>query len=107
MSHDKPESEREADIRPSSGRWFTFEAVLVASTPPKPTTPAAAPPPLEWTRFGTGDEDELFIFVCERRPETYEWTVPEDDEELMRGASGQAGADDQFERLLLGGIEWD
>lgn len=54
-----------------------------------------------------GEDDELFIFVCERRPSTYDWKVPEDDVQLMQGIPGQDGEDDQFEQLLLGGMEWD
>ncbi|ORY84729.1 putative methyltransferase-domain-containing protein [Leucosporidium creatinivorum] len=106
---------REQPFWSAFGRWFTFEAVLSASPPhPSPLTtfsaassPTSAPSPLEWARFGTGDEDELFIFVCERRPSTYDWDVPEQDEQLMQGLPGQDGEDDQFEQLLLGGLEWD
>lgn len=98
-----------------AGRWFNFEAVLVASPPPPSTSTTASSspdsstpqPPLQWTRFGTGDEDELFVFVCVRKPSTYDWEVPLDDEELIQGGRGQDGVDDQFERMLLGGMEWD
>lgn len=81
--------------------------MFVAPPPPPQTSQAdLAPPPEEWERFGLG-EDEIFVFVCHRRPSTYGWIVPDDDEELMRGSVGADAADDQFERLLLGALEWN
>ncbi|KAK4050690.1 hypothetical protein OIV83_003416 [Microbotryomycetes sp. JL201] len=108
------------------GRWFEFEPVLVAEyeedndgseaeaereRPPTNggTSDASLTNKLRlgpWQRFGVGDEDELFVFVCVRRQESFDWPVPDEDSELMSGgAGGGSGGDDQFERILLCSID--
>ncbi|KAK4055055.1 hypothetical protein OIO90_003396 [Microbotryomycetes sp. JL221] len=121
---------RETPFWSAFGCWFTFEPVQAtrmiratsetgkggiarhSSSPPLDSHGASVDAckresfkreqlePGPWQRFGLGEEDEIFVFVCQRRPETRGWLVPDDDEELMRGG------DDQFERLLLCCMEW-
>lgn len=61
-----------------------------------------------WTRFGSADEDNLFIFVAERRPESLSWEVPHSDEDLLAGVGAWGSqtrkCDDTFEGLLLMGL---
>lgn len=55
----------------------------------------------DWTVLGS--EEEIFVFICERRSETMDCDIPlqtvEGDAELMRGG------DDQFEMLLMNALE--
>jgi len=66
------------------GAWFTFYPVLYRHK----TVPAAP-----WERFGSSASS--FVFVATRKPETLDWSVPEDNTELM----GQGDA--TFEQMLL------
>lgn len=57
-----------------------------------------------WERFGVADG--IYVFNCARKPATYDRLVPVDDEELMRGGTDEDSAtSDQFEVMLLSGIE--
>lgn len=91
-----------ADTVPFAGHWFDFSPVLVSTpaTASDPPSPAPAPGPPTYSRFGTG-EDEIYVFVCTRRPETLQLEVPIRDEALM------SLTDDQFERLLMCEIDMD
>lgn len=105
-SEDRSEPNRNDD----SGQIQFGTSTPVMKTPASPPT---------WTRFGTStpslstatdpghdrgeDTDELFLFICSRRPASYDWLVPSDDDELMSGQD----PDMQFELLMLGGLEWD
>ncbi|KAK4692457.1 hypothetical protein P7C70_g9123, partial [Phenoliferia sp. Uapishka_3] len=85
------------------GRWFDMESVLTRSTPPASSSPAKDPP---CVRFG--EEDDIHIFVCTRRPSTFDLPIPSSDEHLMRGSPGDAtSASDQFELMLFSGISLD
>ena len=59
----------------------------------------------EWTRFGSASEDEMFVFVARRRPESFLWHIPSGDKELLDGVgawgSNDGKGDDTFEQLLL------
>ncbi|GAA5869090.1 hypothetical protein JCM1840_000465 [Sporobolomyces johnsonii] len=139
---------REQPFWEAFGRWFEFEAVQVgtldsasessstsssAAAPPSasPTTPI--PPSRSWTRFGAAvpspsspslssqhETDELYIFLCQRRPSTYGaysrlrldklGGEGVSDEDLMlgrNGAEGEAEGSGRFEEMLMGGLEWD
>ena len=58
----------------------------------------------DWYTYGI-DGDTSFLFSAFRLPESYGWTIPEDDEELLSGvgASGNISpkSDDTFESILL------
>ncbi|SCV73543.1 BQ2448_7469 [Microbotryum intermedium] len=94
-----------------TGIWFEFEPVYYRPIPTStqneeyPPTSEASPSTDEddWHRFGetSQGQDQLYIFVCTRRPETYTLEIPQNDETLMNGV----GSDDQFETLLLLGME--
>lgn len=77
------------------GLWFKFEPVLVRD----PSDDGS------WRRFGPSLEDDSFIFVAYRRPESLIWNVPEDDRDLLSGVGAQGTSsrksDDTFETLLL------
>ncbi|TBU45693.1 putative methyltransferase-domain-containing protein [Dichomitus squalens] len=91
------------------GLWFVFAPVLVR----RKRCIGADPPsdlPAEWAKFSPGDgNDETFVLVATRRPESLSWTVPDEDAALMRGVgaqgSGSAKSDEQFEQLLLMGLD--
>ncbi|SCZ95023.1 BZ3500_MvSof-1268-A1-R1_Chr11-3g03551 [Microbotryum saponariae] len=99
---------REEPFWKAFGIWFEFEPVYyrpiaTSAQDPNTTLPSPAADEDHWHRFGETSEgqDQLFIFVCTRRPKTYTWDVPKEDEALMNGL----GSDDQFETLLLLGME--
>lgn len=62
-----------------------------------------------WTRFGSADENDIFIFVARRRPESLTWEIPHSDEELLAGVGARGTrackGDDTFEGLLLMGLD--
>ncbi|KAJ3491795.1 hypothetical protein NLI96_g469 [Meripilus lineatus] len=111
------------------GLWFTFEPVLerqrLRNTPlsggdfrnlPSQTPDPDAQRPLspqpvgeeeeaDWQRFGSDLDEEMFIFIARRRPESNLWEIPDRDEDLLNGV-GAGGtqackSDDTFESLLL------
>ncbi|SGZ01630.1 BQ5605_C033g11157 [Microbotryum silenes-dioicae] len=99
---------REEPFWKAFGIWFDFRPVYYRPVPtsaqdPNTTFPSPAADEDHWHRFGETSEgqNQLFIFVCTRRPKTYTWDVPKEDEALMNGL----GSDDQFETLLLLGME--
>lgn len=67
-------------------------------------------PKKAWQIFGTGAET-AFLFVASRREESYEWTVPVNDAELLSGVGAlgtmRSKGDDTFESLLLLQIDGD
>jgi Lysine methyltransferase len=83
------------------GLWFTFVPVLVRSTHLKDSS--------RWERFGAGGDGEVFVFVARRRPESFLWTVPEDDVALLEGVGARGTqerkGDDTFELLLLMSVD--
>ena len=58
-----------------------------------------------WRLHGAAADDNPFIFIAHRRPDSFSWEVPSDDSDLLagKGALGTevAKADDTFEYLLL------
>jgi hypothetical protein len=78
------------------GLWFTFAPVLVRVRSEKEST---------WERFDAGGDGEVFVFVARRRYESFSWTVPEDDAELLEGVGARGSqerkSDDGFELFLL------
>ncbi|KAJ6576651.1 putative methyltransferase-domain-containing protein [Mycena vulgaris] len=79
------------------GLWFEFAPVLVQKTSAENVS--------AWQRFGATLEDPTFVFVARRREQSFNWSVPPSDEDLMRGitAAGTLSpkGDDTFETLLL------
>jgi len=79
------------------GLWFTFTPVLVR--------PCSKDTSNRWERFDSGGDGEVFLFVARRRFESFSWTVPEDDVELLEGVGAmgteERKGDDGFEVLLL------
>ncbi|KAL6301369.1 hypothetical protein BKA93DRAFT_887465 [Sparassis latifolia] len=78
------------------GLWFSFAPVFVKSGE-------------GWSRFvPVAGDDETFVFVAERRPESRRWVVPEDDRELLNGVgargTNEGKADDTFETILFMGM---
>ncbi|KAJ7476022.1 putative methyltransferase-domain-containing protein [Mycena latifolia] len=71
------------------GLWFEFVPALVQKTTPGEVS--------AWQRFGAHLEDPTFVFVARRREQSFNWSVPPSDEDLMYGVKG----DDTFETLLL------
>jgi hypothetical protein len=62
-----------------------------------------------WHRFGATHEDETFIFVARRRKESFNWSLPLSDNDLLRGVdvrgTSSPKGDDTFETLLLMSVE--
>ncbi|EJD06514.1 uncharacterized protein FOMMEDRAFT_131441 [Fomitiporia mediterranea MF3/22] len=69
------------------GLWFTFAPVLARLG--------------DWHIFG----EESFVFVGYRRPESLEWVIPDNDDDLLAGigalGTSMPKSDDTFETLLL------
>lgn len=78
------------------GLWFDFEPVLVNDMSSVNS---------QWQRFGSSSGDPVFIFVGHRRPESFSWTIPLDDSDLLcgKGAMGDdlVMGDDTFGTLLF------
>ncbi|KZT67459.1 hypothetical protein DAEQUDRAFT_751715 [Daedalea quercina L-15889] len=84
------------------GLWFAFSPVLARQKARTADTPDGH----GWERFVSAPgQEETFVFVARRRPESRAWDVPESDEDLLGGvgAGGSPGrkADDTFETILL------
>ncbi|THU84188.1 hypothetical protein K435DRAFT_971296 [Dendrothele bispora CBS 962.96] len=45
----------------------------------------STPKSKKWTRLGSSLEGPSFVFTARRRPESFGWDVPEDDEDLIAG----------------------
>ena len=62
-----------------------------------------------WSRLGSADDGDLFIFVASRRSESFAWEVPSSDVELLAGVGAWGDSmpksDDTFESLLLMGLD--
>ena len=82
------------------GLWFTFAPVLVR---------ARSENDGRWERFDACGEGEVFVFVARRRSESFSWTVPEDDVELLEGVGARGTlerkSDDGFELFLLMNVD--
>ncbi|KAF8905072.1 hypothetical protein CPB84DRAFT_637208 [Gymnopilus junonius] len=90
---------KEATFWSAFGLWFEFQPILARDK-------LAAS---EWQRFGENFDDTSFLFTANRRLESYNWTIPELDEDLLGGmganGTGTRKSDDTFENLLLMGLE--
>ncbi|KAF9267940.1 hypothetical protein L218DRAFT_654010 [Marasmius fiardii PR-910] len=80
------------------GLWFTFEPVLEQRVSVDGTKS-------RWRRFGSGSEGPIFVFTAQRRSDSFGWTVPQNDHELIAGV-GAFGTphpkeSDTFESLLF------
>lgn len=77
------------------GLWFEFYPVLFREN--------AAD--ANWERYGAHLDDISFLFHASRRPESYDWVVPEANKDLLEGigagGTGSRKSDDTFENLLL------
>jgi len=81
------------------GLWFTFAPVLVRTRAGDSS----------WERISARGNEEVFVFSARRRPESFSWSVPEDDAALLEGVGGwgtqERKSDDVFELLLLMNVE--
>ena len=79
------------------GLWFRFTPVLVRQRSKNDNN--------RWERFDSAGDGEIFLFVARRRPESFSWTVPEDDVALLEGVGAWGTAerkgDNEFEVWLL------
>ena len=117
---------KETSFWSAFGLWFSFQPVLAQLHPQSPKSPASSidaegafvKPNTEsrtldipWTRLGSADDNDLFIFIASRRPESYTWQVPSTDEQLLAGVGAwgttTCKGDDTFEGLLLMGLDTD
>ena len=86
------------------GLWFLFEPVIARRINANHSTS-------EWQRFGSDmgdDEDQAFIFVAYRRPESLNWTIPTGDSDLLGGVgawgTNERKSDETFETFLFMGL---
>ncbi|GAA5959951.1 hypothetical protein JCM21900_001437 [Sporobolomyces salmonicolor] len=102
------ESREEKEPRPSR-TWTRFGAAVPSQS--SSSSPSMSSP---------DETDELYIFLCHRRPSTYgaysrlgldsEGGEGVSDEDLMlgrNGAEGEGEGSGRFEEMLMGGLEWD
>jgi hypothetical protein len=91
---------KEATFWSAFGLWFTIVPVLVRSAHFEDN---------RWERLGAGGDGDVFVFVARRRPESFFWTVPDDDVALLEGVgacgTSERKGDDAFELFLLMGLE--
>ncbi|KAI0696899.1 putative methyltransferase-domain-containing protein [Cytidiella melzeri] len=96
------------------GLWFSFEPVLVRSRRSYEDGPRAAGWGGAvcwdaWTRLGSSDDSDAFVFVARRRSESLDWVMPPGDSELLDGVGARGSSDrksdDTFEELLLMQLE--
>lgn len=94
---------KEAPFWSAFGLWFSFYPV--SYLPPATSSDDAEEEGPEWRRFGSEQEDRVFVFVAKRRSESHSWVVPEDDQDLLHGVGANGTdipkSDDTFESLLL------
>ncbi|KAF9453507.1 hypothetical protein P691DRAFT_771476 [Macrolepiota fuliginosa MF-IS2] len=88
------------------GLWFSFQPILVKhSSDPTLTSSEGETGGAEWRRFGADVDDDIFVFIARRRPESLNWQVPSDDQALLGGVNAWGNpdqkSDDTFESLLL------
>ncbi|KAF8150702.1 putative methyltransferase-domain-containing protein [Crassisporium funariophilum] len=83
------------------GLWFDFRPILVKDHLSDG----------KWTRFGSEFDDNPFVFIARRRPESYTWDISSVDNDLLGGvgASGSNSrkGDDTFENLLFMALHQD
>ncbi|XP_006459275.1 hypothetical protein AGABI2DRAFT_201345 [Agaricus bisporus var. bisporus H97] len=96
---------KESPFWSAFGLWFDFQPILArAILIPKTTQERAEVVETQWYRFGA-DEENMFIFVAHRKPESVGWQIPTKDHDLLNGVyaggSSETKHDDTFESLLL------
>lgn len=103
------------------GLWFSFHPVLAHNRQPvgfidsqtedDHITTGNEPPHDPWARYGSADENDQFIFVASRRPESFAWDVPASNDDLLAGVgawgTSTSKSDDTFESLLLMGLDME
>ncbi|RPD60194.1 hypothetical protein L226DRAFT_535122 [Lentinus tigrinus ALCF2SS1-7] len=92
------------------GLWFEFTPVLVQTRASTSTLTDQTDQGGSWERFSPGDvADEMFVLVATRRSDSVRWTIPEEDAALLSGVGAYGTdtpkSDDQFEQLLLMGMD--
>lgn len=94
---------KEAPFWSAFGLWFNFHPVNYL--PPADTVTDDENEGSEWCRFGSRQDDQVFVFVAKRRQGSHYWKVPENDQELLHGVGANGTdvtkSDDTFETLLL------
>jgi len=79
------------------GLWFEFRPVLVREKTEQKSG--------QWRCFGVDPDDRTFLFVAHRRPDSFHWTIPLLDQDLLSGigvkGSDLPKGDDTFENLLM------
>jgi len=92
--------EKETPFWSAFGLWFTFIPVLARRRQNDEAEDHG-----EWTRFPITENEEVFVLVARRRPESSRWTIPKEDTDLLSGVgtwgTSSSKADDTFETLLL------
>ncbi|EGN98815.1 hypothetical protein SERLA73DRAFT_107949 [Serpula lacrymans var. lacrymans S7.3] len=90
---------KEADFWSAFGLWFSFEPVGF-----RPKGSEKQSNHNGWTRFGPSGE-QTFVFVAHRRPESFNWDVPDNDQDLIGGIGANGTltrkGDDTFETFLF------
>ncbi|TFY77721.1 hypothetical protein EWM64_g6292 [Hericium alpestre] len=85
------------------GLWFTFTPVLERR---RTNSLDSASLHARWRRFG--ENADTFIFIAQRREESINWIIPDDDQALLGGVGAQSTesrkSDDTFELMLLMGM---
>ncbi|EPQ52771.1 hypothetical protein GLOTRDRAFT_122699 [Gloeophyllum trabeum ATCC 11539] len=82
------------------GLWFTFHPVIVR---PRGDTDASGD---TWRRLGSSiGEDGCFVFIARRRAESFTWSIPESDSDLLSGHGTPWSSDEQFETFLLSAFD--
>lgn len=64
-----------------------------------------------WQRVGLEIGEDIFLFVAQRRPQSYHWSIPHSDVDLLLGVGGKGSnipkVDDTFENILLMKVDID
>ncbi|KAK0204944.1 putative methyltransferase-domain-containing protein [Desarmillaria ectypa] len=91
--------EKEAPFWSAFGLYFSFQPVLSRRILPNSEKDQS------WQRLGSSFEETTFIFVAQRRHNSFVWQIPPNDHDLLAGV-GALGTDtpkgdEYFESLLL------
>lgn len=108
---------KETPFWSSFGLWFSFKPVFVRRktlhSHSSSDSEGSDESDSQWGNWHTlGIEgDASFLFSAFRLPESYGWTIPRSDEELLSGVGARgtltSKSDDTFESILLMGIDVD
>ncbi|KAI6006608.1 putative methyltransferase-domain-containing protein [Pisolithus orientalis] len=93
--------QKETPFWAAFGLWFAFHPVLFRHRRPLRLSVVADDHVL--------GEDQTFVFVAHRRPESMSWEIPQSDQDLIDGVGARGTslrkADDTFETLLFMAME--